>query len=750
MNLDHILPTFIAESGELLEGMEQTLLSLSHEPATPETINDIFRAAHTIKGSAGIFGFDSIVAFTHVMESVLDRAREGRVQFDPALVDLLLKCGDHIRRLVEAVQSNQGSADPALIAAGDPLCEALCKYCPDLVLHKSKSAPAAPAPTPAKATAATPQSNGADDAWLISLHCREDLLRNGTSPLSLIRYLRELGTITEVMTSLEDLPDFEEMDPESCYLHFEIALRSDKEREDIESVFEFVEDECTITILEPRSRITDYLRLIEELPDTEVRLGEMLVRCGTVTAEELDAALAAQLETGVQRLGDILVDRGLVHPDVVGAAVEKQNRIKAALKRMASTRDSAAAERLEKTATDGGTVRVDASKLDRLINLVGELITATAGANLTARLAQNPELVESTANLSELVEEVRDSALQLRMVRIGATFNRFQRVVHEVSRELGKDIVLKISGEDAELDKTVVEKLTDPLTHLVRNAMDHGIEAASVRKQNGKPERGTVSLNAFHDSGNIVIEVSDDGGGLRRERILAKAIERGLVDASQKIEDKDIFNLIFEPGFSTAEKVTNLSGRGVGMDVVKRNITALRGSISLDSSEGVGTTVTVRLPLTLAIIDGFLVGLGKAQYVVPLDQVDECVAVQFEPGTDYMNLRGEILPLLSLRNVFDLAGNDGQRQFAVVVRQGGRKIGLVVDELLGEFQTVIKPLGKMFSQLRGISGSTILGSGDIALILDTPALIEQANQFHRIHHASTQRPAAAHSSAALR
>jgi len=728
MNLDHVLPTFIAEAGELLDSMEQSLLSLNQAPATPELVNEIFRAAHTIKGSAGIFGFDPIVSFTHVAETVLDHARAGRVTFDTDLVDLLLHCGDHIRRLVETIAENRGEASPELLAEGEPLLQKLATYTP--------SAGAAPVPAPApapvvvEAEAEDPAtlSGGADDAWLIALRCNRDLLRGGTSPLSLIRYLRKLGTITEIITSWKDMPDIDSMDPESCYLDFDIALRSEVSKEDIQAVFEFVEDECTVDILKPRSRISEYMRLIEEMPDTEARLGDMLVRCGVVTASELDDALSAQLESGVARLGEILIDRRIVHPEVIAAAIQKQERIKAARQRVAQAKANelaAAAERLERPA-DGGTVRVDADKLDRLINLVGELITATASANLIARKAQNTELQESTANLTGLVEEVRDSALQLRMVRIGATFNRFQRVVHEVSRELGKDIVLKVSGEDAELDKTVVEKLTDPLTHLVRNAMDHGIEPASVRKQKGKPERGTVSLNAFHDSGSIVIEVSDDGGGLRRDRILAKAHERGLVDPSQTLDDAEIFNLIFEPGFSTAEKVTNLSGRGVGMDVVKRNITALRGTISLRSEESIGTTMTVRLPLTLAIIDGFLVRLGKAHYVVPLDQVDECVEVEAVPGRDYMNLRGEVLPLLSLRRVFDLPGRDGQRLFAVVVRQTGRKVGLVVDELLGEFQTVIKPLGKVFQQLRGISGSTILGSGEIALILDTPALIEQA------------------------
>lgn len=357
---------------------------------------------------------------------------------------------------------------------------------------------------------------------------------------------------------------------------------------------------------------------------------------------------------------------------------------------------------------------------------MGELIIVGAGVNLIAAKAKIADLLEATSKLSGLVEEVRDSALQLRMVKIGATFNRFQRVVHDVSRDLGKDVALVIKGEDTELDKTVVEKIGDPLTHLVRNSMDHGIESAELRAQRGKPAQGTLTLNAYHDSGSIVISVQDDGGGLKRERILAKAIEHGLVEPGHHLSDAEVYALIFEPGFSTAEKVSNLSGRGVGLDVVKRNITALRGTVSIDSSEGVGTTVTVRLPLTLAIIDGFLVEVGKSVFVIPLDMIEECVAYSAEPGHDYTNLRGQVLPFIRLRELFTVNEPVTRRENIVVLQHAGQKAGLVVDTLLGEFQTVIKPLAKMFNQVKCVSGSTILGSGEVALILDVPQLVQQA------------------------
>jgi two-component system chemotaxis sensor kinase CheA len=534
------------------------------------------------------------------------------------------------------------------------------------------------------------------------------VLRNGMDPLSFIRYLNTMGQIIGIATVTDALPDADQMDPESCYLGFEMAFQTKAEKAAIEKVFEFVRDDSRLVILPPHSRISEYISLISLQQGEATRLGDMLVRCGTLTPQELDMALDAQSDDPGKPIGTILVEQGSVQPEVVEAALSKQKQVK------------------EIGAAESKSIRVDADKLDQLINLVGELIIAGASVNLIAHRSRVIELTESTSKLATLVEEVRDSALQLRMVRIGATFSRFQRVVHDVSRDLGKDIVLHIDGEETELDKTVVEKIGDPLMHLVRNSMDHGIESAEVRQQRGKPSHGTLKLNAYHDSGAIVITVEDDGGGLKKERILAKAIERGLVDAGHHLSDSEIYALVFEPGFSTAEKVTNLSGRGVGLDVVKRNITALRGTVGITSEEGVGTMVTVRLPLTLAIIDGFLVGVDKSVYAIPLDMIEECVAYTAEPGHDYTNLRGQVLPFIRVRELFSIPGKPAKGENIVVLKHAGQKAGLVVDTLLGEFQTVIKPLGQMFAQSKCISGSTILGSGDVALILDVPQLVRQA------------------------
>ncbi len=712
MNMDEILKTFIAESEELLVQMETALLQIEQAPEDMELINAIFRAAHTIKGSAGLFGLDHVVAFTHVAESVLDRIRSGELAFDETLSALFLEVCDHLNGLIARVSSgSEPEAD--FQAAGAALVQRLEHYLTPTGAKASVPASAARAPI------LVPDGVAASH-WHLSLRFGPDMLRNGMDPLAFVRYLNSFGRIVNIVTLVDAIPAAAEMDPETCYLGFEVAFESDADKETIEGAFEFVREDSDIRILPPHSRSSDYCKLIEDLPEEDLRLGEILVRCGTLTPHELDDVLRRQSNPDLPRqpIGEALLEAHLVNPPVIDAALNKQRKVK---------------EQRSAPAGDNQLIRIDATKLDQLIDLIGELIIAGAGTQLIAQQSGLAELVESTGVLSRLVEEVRDTALTLRMVQIGTTFNRFQRVVRDVSKELGKDITLSISGGDTELDKTVVEKIGDPLTHLIRNAMDHGIESAELRLARGKPAQGTVGLHAYHESSSIVIEVTDDGGGLSRERILRKATERGLIAEGQVLPDRDVFNLIFEPGFSTAEQISNLSGRGVGMDVVKRNITALRGSVDLTSEEGRGTRVTIRLPLTLAIIDGFLIGVGSATYVVPLDAVEECIELTDATGAqgrgnDYLDLRGEVLPVLRLRQLFAVEDTPPRRQNVVVVNYAGRRAGLVVDQLLGEFQTVIKPLGPLFGHNRSLGGFTILGSGAVALILSVPGLIGQVSQ----------------------
>ncbi|HQS57987.1 MAG: chemotaxis protein CheA [Gallionellales bacterium 35-53-114] len=715
VNLDQALQTYIAEARELLQDMEDALLRLENEPGDADTVGAIFRAAHTIKGSAGLFGLDAIVKFTHVVEDVLDRVRDGKVAIEADLIAVLLESSDHMLELINVVAAQGRQLDTVAQARESALCNRLQAYRAETKPVAMEALVSVEEDVP---LTVCNKDGVSSDNWHISLRFGQNVLRDGMDPLSFLRYLGKLGKIVSLTTLPDAMPEAGKMDAETCYLGFEIDFKSDADKAAIANVFEFVREESLIHILPPHSKISDYLELIRALPESEIRVGEILVATGALTQQELADGLntqkaGAQVAGNSMPLGKILVDQGSVGQEVVEAALVKQ----------AQARDSKNKE--------SKYIRVQADRLDELINLVGELVIAGAGANMLAQRAKSVALQESTSEISRLVEEIRDSALNLRMVQIGETFNRFQRVVRDVSRDLGKDIALHISGAETELDKTVVEKIGDPLMHLVRNAMDHGIENSVLRAQRGKPEKGTLRLNAYHESGSIVIEVSDDGGGLNRERILAKAVEKGIVAPNQNLSEQEIFRLIFEAGFSTADTVSNISGRGVGMDVVRRNIEALRGTIDIESKHTEGTTIRIRLPLTLAIIDGFLVGVGKSSFVIPLDMVLECTEMSEQDREalaerNYVNLRNEVLPFIRLRDLFDISGNAPRRENIVVVQYAGLKAGLVVDGLLGEFQTVIKPLGGIFEHLKGISGSTILGSGEVALILDVPTLVQRA------------------------
>ncbi len=709
--------TFITESRELLQDMEDALLILENSPDDQDTINSLFRSAHTIKGASGILGLDEIERFTHVVESLLSRVRENEIKITGEIIEVLLECRDHISGLVETA-SSEGGVPKKAVKRGAELIEKLNAHLGAAPGGKAAAkAEQAPFEPPACDSTGAVAST---DAWHISLRFGPDALRAGMDPASFIGYLPKLGEIVSLITITESIPPADEMDPESCYLGFEIDFMSDFDKKSIEDVFEFVREDCDIYILPPHSRIQSYVELIEALPEDVVLLGEILIRGGALTHTELQEALALQNAHAVKdgaadgaqtlRIGEIMVGQGMVHPEVVDAALEKQKKTQVVRSR------------------ESNTIRIDAGKLDDLVDLVGELVISTAAIGQHAQRIEDAPLTESSSIMMRLVEELRDSTMKARMVPIGDTFSRFNRMVRDMSRDIGKEIDLVISGGETELDKTVVERINDPLIHLVRNAADHGLEDPEVRRVKGKPERGKIRLNALHDAGCIVIEVSDDGKGLNRERILEKAVSAGLAAPGQPLSDREIYNLVFEPGFSTAEKVTKLSGRGVGMDVVRKNIESLRGTVEIESREGEGTTVRIRLPLTLAIIDGFMVGIGDSCYVIPLDMVVECVELPASEKRDKkqscINLRGEALPYIRMSHFFNKQASPGRFENIVIVQYAGHKVGLVVDELFGEVQTVIKSLGKVYRDVRGISGATILGNGKVALIIDVPRLIQ--------------------------
>ena len=724
--LDDALLLFFDEAREMLQGIEDGLLSLQSNPQDQEIVHSLFRSAHTIKGTSGIFSLDRVVKFTHQVESVLDRVRKGTLTIDGPLSEALFASCDMMSALLQ--QAEQHTDNPAQLADTDNAAQELADKLSQFLGPRDSTGAA---PTNAASTSnptSNQGSNAAEPVWHLSLRFGVDTFRNGFDPLTVIEYLKSAGEIISITVVDASFPDWENFEAESCYLGFEIRLKSTATKAAIESAFEFVADDCAVRIIAPTRRASDFIALINELPQ-EQRLGDILVACGAVTREGLDQALAYQVEinndtaalSAGKPIGEILIAQNKVAPEVVEAALDRQ------------VRNGSGAARQE----GGLFVRVPADKLDELINLVGELVICGASASLQAVNAKDAGLIGTTQQLSRLVEEIRDGALGLRMVRIGETFVRYRRVVHDVSTELGKVVALEIEGADTELDKSVVEKIGDPLMHLVRNSLDHGIEMPDVRVAAGKPSSGTINLSARHDSGNIVIQVSDDGKGLDGEKLLAKGRERGLVGENQVLTESEKFELIFAPGFSTAEKVTNLSGRGVGMDVVRKNIEALRGSVKISSELGRGTTIEIRLPLTLAIIDGFLVRIGDGSFVIPLHAVLECIDANpselnlNQNSAGFIKLRGEVLPLLDLRSVFVCQGKAPAKRRIVVVRSGAGKAGLIVDRLDGEYQTVIKPLGKLFRHLNGISGSTVLGSGEVALILDVAALVKLVTH-HRV------------------
>jgi two-component system chemotaxis sensor kinase CheA len=688
---------FLDEAADVLQQFEQALLVMETAPHDAENLNAAFRAAHTIKGTAGLFGCDAVVAFTHEMETLLEALRSGDVAVDDALIAVLLEGRDQMEALIDEVRT--GHTEPDVASRSQSLGARLRA----LRGQGAESGAAAAALAPAQA--ASGSTSKAEGAWHVSVRFGTDALRNGLDPLAFLRYLGSLGTVTSCHTIADAVPAIDMLDAEDCHLGFELRLATEQDRSDIERVFEFAMEDCRLTILEPGAGGAQFMPLLDE-------------RCGAD-----DAARTA--------LRKVWLGQGinLAVPAAVADPAPAERRQVADRREEDSDRRPASRGRRPEEARF---VKVRADKLDHLIDLIGELVTAGSGAQMVANQEGSPAFLEATQRVAELVQATRDGALALRMVPVGETFSRFQRVVRDTSKLLGKQIELIVTGGDTELDKSMVEVIGDPLMHLVRNSLDHGIETPAEREAAGKPRTGQLGLNAYHEAGSIIIEVSDDGRGLSRDRILKKALERGLIAPGSVLTDAEVWQLIFAAGFSTAEQVTDLSGRGVGMDVVRRNIESLRGQISLASTEGKGTTIQIRLPLTLAMIDGFLTLVGGVHYVLPLAVVSECIDMPHEcrdaPGQTCgtFDLRGEVMPYLDLAPFYGAAPSDHRRRSLVVVRDGNVRIGLVVDRLLGEHQTVIKPLAGIFKPLEALAGSTILGSGDVALVLDMQGLMAAA------------------------
>jgi len=696
--LDQQKDMFREEAAELLTDLEESLLELEETPDDQELVAKVFRAMHTIKGSGAMFGFDDVAAFTHEVETVFDLVRGGTLTVTQELINLSLAARDHIRGLLNPPE------DGVDIAAGAVLVQQFKNLVP-----RPETDPVQDKTTQHLTTG----GNGESWTYRIRVKLAESIVFSGTRPDSLIRELAELGSC-RVVAQTDRIPLLEDYAPESLYIYWDVVLSTDRGIDAIKDVFIFVEDDVELKI-----------DVIDGGDDGEgdvnyKRIGEILLDRGDITSAELDRILGEN-----KPIGQKLIDSKNVDPGKIEVALHEQEMVRAS--RAQRQNQEAAA-----------TVRVPADRLDRLVDLVGEMVTIQSRMSQTAIGRDDADLISIAEEVERLTAELRDNTLSLRMLPIGTTFSKFKRLVRDLSQELGKEIELTTSGAETELDKTVIEKLNDPLIHLIRNSIDHGIEAPQIRVSAGKKRHGTIRLAAIHSGDSVVIEITDDGAGLNQERIRTKAIEKGIINEQDHLSPQDLYQLIFASGFSTAAKVTGVSGRGVGMDVVRRAIEALRGTININSNPGQGTTIRVQIPLTLAIIESLLVGIGKERYVLPLSLVEECIELQRNQvheahGRNLVKVRDQLIPYLPLRRWFEIEGAQPTIEQVVITSFEGQRIGLVVDRVIGEHQTVIKPLGRIYRDAQGISGATILGEGGVALILDVPQLLAGA-ETNESHH----------------
>ena len=691
IDLSQFTQVFFEESLEGLEVMESELLKLNVQQPDPETINTIFRAAHSIKGGSATFGFNQVAGFTHLLETLLDEIRDGRREMTANHQDMLLLSVDLLRNMLQALMAGQSFESPQQQELENRFNQELSE------VAGVEEAPDNASQSNEKSAAKVSESKESETkdiglSWQIDFRAGADILRCGNDPILMFNELAELGEL-KVSLPAQELPEFEDLDPESCRLYWQLQLDTEAPLERIKEVFEWVEDDCEIHYqqLPAKTQLVEGVSPQEQAP------------ISTSAPDSQGAATTAKVESG---------------------------------KAVAKTAETSS-------------IRVSTDKIDMLINMVGELVITQA---MLGQIGQQ-ERIDDNALLSlqqgleQLANHTRDlqeSVMQIRMLPISFAFNRFPRLVRDIGQQLGKKVELILKGEETELDKTVMEKIVDPMVHLVRNSLDHGIESPAVRSAKGKPETGRITLNAFHQGGNIVIEITDDGAGLDTGRILAKARDKGLVGAEEELSTEAIQQLIFKPGFSTADSVSDLSGRGVGMDVVRRNIQALSGSVELASTPGKGSRFTIRLPLTLAILDGQLVRVGEHTYVVPLVSIYESLQVEsskvnkLSEEHEVIRLRDEYLPVIRVYQQFNhqAQAKEVKEGLVMVVDNNNQKVGLLVDELLAQQQVVIKSLEDNYAKVPGVSGATILGDGRVALIVDIPGLVTMSGLNQTQEHAA--------------
>lgn len=684
---------FIEEAQELLTELEAALLELEYRPDDGDLVARVFRALHTIKGSGAMFGFETISTFLHDVESVFDHVRSGAIPVTSAIVELGLSAGDEIARMLGQESPRRGPETERLAT----LCKSLLQnQLSDVAGRLSEDSPGvAPAFPDLPPHAVT---------YRIRFKPGQDVFTSGVKPLLLLKELQELGTCS-ITAHLDAVPPLLALDPEACYVYWDMVVTTELPIEALRDIFIFVEDQSELDI-----QAIDNGFLSGEEQDCK-KLGDILVERGDMGRDEVEAVLRSR-----KLAGEMLVDAGFVTQSRVDSALREQKHVRG-LRQKRESDDPLSS------------IRVPSEKLDALVNLVGELVTLQARLTETASVVNNSQINAIAEEAERLTTELRDQTLTIRMLPIGATFGRFKRLIRDLSRDLGKEIEMVTEGADTELDKTVLERLNDPLVHMIRNSIDHGIEPPQVRETLGKPKAGRIWLAAQHSGAQVLLEVKDDGAGLDPEVIRNKAVEKGLITQDAQLSEEELFSLVMTPGFSTAKSVTNISGRGVGMDVVKKAIDALGGSIAIASKRGTGTTISIRLPLTLAIVDGLLVRIAEDHFVLPLSIVEECVELTGDDTGqthehNIANIRGHIIPFVRLRDAFDVRGESPSREQIVVTEINDERVGFVVDDVIGQHQTVIKNLGRHYRNVAAVSGATILGNGTVALIIDAPSIIK--------------------------
>jgi len=670
--MDSFKKKFIEEASELIDKLEVTLLELEKNPDDPAQIQQVFRVMHTLKGNSSMFGFDLIDKFTHNLETVYDLIRSNQLKLTPQVLNVTLSSVDHLKAMLD--EGNYDDPDfltthNGLIAKINQLInpnnEDDNKQQPDALEHKSDSVV---------------------HTYYVMFEPQSNIFRNGTNPFYLLDELSMLGQ-TKVFAHFNRVPLFDKINPEQCYVYWEVIVASEQGVGAINDVFIFVETDSKLEI----QKVAD----INLLSDPKF-------------VEEV-----TQLANVQKDIGYVTIQR------VANQAIARHNKQKSEVVKR---------ERIGFKDKSAASIRVSSDKLDGLMNLVSELVTTQARLSLFAEENSVPGLGPIVENVQKLSRQLRDIAFSIVLIPIENLFGRFQRLVRDLSMELKKEVEFITEGADTELDKTIIENLSDPLMHIIRNSLDHGIEEASVRLSQGKSTKGKIVLKAYYSGASVIIQISDDGAGIDPEIIREKAILKGIIPPERKLSKKEILDLIFLPGFSTAKKVTDVSGRGVGMDVVKKKISEIRGEVEVDSEVGLGTTITIKLPLTLSIIDGLLVSINKAAYVIPLAAIDKIYAVEKEKiYSSYNNLvvlDGKQIPFFSLRKEFHLDASDEELEQVVVVNFEDNSVGMVVDFVIGEYQAVLKPLGKHYKTHDIFSGATILGDGTVALVMDTNKIIK--------------------------